>query len=833
MKKKCYGDSCIYITRPITADVECGAMALDTAGNTAVVGPAPGLDREKVPECLADGDQDGVPNCFDNCPQAANPGQEDGDQDGVGDACDQCDAYKACEGLPGPGFDHLEVRDCSGHWHVAEPTSYYQTYYDRVCEDGCGCSDPDALDFFQQGTTYREQFDEASVAINIETQPPTFGKCTSRSVCEAAAVDTCVEAPSGPGTGIGPLELPELPHLAESPLFPGSTSSDTLWEYVCTAQGVEPPVEVKCPFGCTNGACTCPDTDGGWDCYNKGTISGQTDYCDQTTGELIEYTCDAAVAWAGWVVGCPFGCQDGACVCKDSDGGKNYDVKGTMGTEEDKCTATQDLLEWYPKLEGGDCTAESETHTCEGRCEDGACSAATCHDGIKNQGEQDIDCGGPCTGAEHDCAKTKGNIRITGFLRYQEGGPDQDQSLPYYWKPIRGAPVRLTHYYDDWFQDPVVLTDSEGRFEFVVPPRGGRSFALIVDSDNYAAGVEKDYDVCNEYVWWTSKSAFRLGQTIDRPVYDVSRDWLGHDYLKIGADADIDFIGYSKGGSFWCACLCDNDKRKLNGGSAYFNIAETMLIEREYADQHRVEDDSIGQVDVAYPDSGPFDPGNPWAFPFVGEIYLPDGSGFTDETILHEYAHHLSEEISENDWALAVHVPCDEIDKFYIDPVEFAWFEGFAEYMSAFLTAKLPNSDPNSQSYLSTDRQDYPFMETPDCATKWGRHLDAGVEGAVAAVLWDLWDDLSYSSHSIPEDWDTLDTYDYAIFNIFDKELDHVADAPDLCEFVDAFKSRFPSQEKALMDTIAATFTFQPLMCSAGMCHCSLPRDWNEDGVEP
>lgn len=35
-----------------------------------------------------DGDGDGIPDCSDNCPLVANPGQQDGNQDGEGDACD-------------------------------------------------------------------------------------------------------------------------------------------------------------------------------------------------------------------------------------------------------------------------------------------------------------------------------------------------------------------------------------------------------------------------------------------------------------------------------------------------------------------------------------------------------------------------------------------------------------------------------------------------------------------------------------------------------------------------------------------------------------------------
>lgn len=42
------------------------------------------------PAYQADADGDGRVDAVDNCPQAANPGQQDGDGDAVGDACDNC-----------------------------------------------------------------------------------------------------------------------------------------------------------------------------------------------------------------------------------------------------------------------------------------------------------------------------------------------------------------------------------------------------------------------------------------------------------------------------------------------------------------------------------------------------------------------------------------------------------------------------------------------------------------------------------------------------------------------------------------------------------------------
>jgi hypothetical protein len=56
------------------------------------------------PAGCSDGDADGAPDTFDNCPFTANPAQEDADNDGLGDACDA-----TSQGDVPAGVDHLET----------------------------------------------------------------------------------------------------------------------------------------------------------------------------------------------------------------------------------------------------------------------------------------------------------------------------------------------------------------------------------------------------------------------------------------------------------------------------------------------------------------------------------------------------------------------------------------------------------------------------------------------------------------------------------------------------------------------------------------------------
>jgi len=183
------------------------------------------------------------------------------------------------------------------------------------------------------------------------------------------------------------------------------SDSSKLVEYFCNSDKTQSGETYTCPNGCSNGACvsaatnttnqtgiSCSDSDGGKDYYIKGnTISSNSpnhvDYCNGQS--VAEYFCIVngfaiVNGISSEYYSCPNGCSNGACVsttttnqttCTDSDGGKNYNVKGarTYGsyTYSDYCngdgTAVVELF----------CGPDAEIYTCPNGCSDGACVSTT------------------------------------------------------------------------------------------------------------------------------------------------------------------------------------------------------------------------------------------------------------------------------------------------------------------------------------------------------------------------------------------------------------------------------------------------------------------------
>jgi hypothetical protein len=382
-KRTCFGEECSYTTPPVEEDPEFGVVVVDLLFNVEILGVA----WFTPPAYSLDYDDDGVFDTFDNCPIIHNPDQEDWDLDGVGNVCDECDAEFACQSI---GYEHaydrqLAYRDCDGEqamWNgewaqsygwVPEGELYHEVLYDSISDGGCGCTDSDGLDYYNEGEVFYESVRAEEGCVRIRQYQDYSCECDSQSICKSHP-DTCTDAT----------------HLKE-------------WS--CTGQGPEDSI-IECPFGCADGACVCPDTDGGKNYYARGIIDGNTDWIDYCIdpSDLNEYYCASLVsdgdAVGQQVIHCPYGCENGACVCSDSDGGRNYDVKGIMGTNEDYCRDSRTLMEYYAELGPEGCEIGPEEHTCEGLCNGGTCVSPTCDDGVQNRDETGVDCGGsycpPC-----------------------------------------------------------------------------------------------------------------------------------------------------------------------------------------------------------------------------------------------------------------------------------------------------------------------------------------------------------------------------------------------------------------------------------------------------
>lgn len=231
-----------------------------------------------------------------------------------------CDAYLVCLPLGGhvPASPGYSCFGASGGFY-RDGISYYNHFYDLVSENGCGCKDEDGgLNYFDKGMVYVEKVDVTVLGRGMPSRGG--GNCRSQSECEYFGEDACV-------------------------------NSTHLKEYYCDSHGVG-NYTIRCPAGCSNGACICPDTDGGENYYVRGSVAGMRDYCLDST-MLREYTCDidsnGNIIAKGKDVACPYGCNalNGVCVCRDSDGGINYEERGRIGTYEDYCSDSRTLVEYY------------------------------------------------------------------------------------------------------------------------------------------------------------------------------------------------------------------------------------------------------------------------------------------------------------------------------------------------------------------------------------------------------------------------------------------------------------------------------------------------------
>lgn len=137
---------------------------------------------------------------------------------------------------------------------------------------------------------------------------------------------------------------------------------------------------------------TCSDTDGGVNYRSVGTVSGDfngrwyshTDTCDGSV--LYENSCNNGEAVQQSYM-CPDGCWEGRCkdaanhpdplgTCRDSDGGRRFNLRGTVTTQYNgRITSHTDVCDGRMLFEN-ECVgnhAEQLSYTCPYGCQNGAC----------------------------------------------------------------------------------------------------------------------------------------------------------------------------------------------------------------------------------------------------------------------------------------------------------------------------------------------------------------------------------------------------------------------------------------------------------------------------
>jgi len=368
---------------------------------------------------VQDSDQDGISDEDDNCPQKYNPEQADDDGDGIGNACDSCDDRDS---------DEDGIKNCLDAC-PNEP----ETYNGYEDEDGC----PDEAPLV----------DTAPPVVSVHHSPasPTFVSNITFNVIVTDDTNVTKVVIYVNGRASFKCEPPEyfwkddywqctwyagrfpagvLTYRAEAFDSAGHKGVSDEKNMNVTGFGSEILDEIYEGFSFVTEGPIMQEALGDGD--GDGVLNFE-DMCPDTPERLKEYVY-----------------EDG-CICHDSDGGDNpfergvityRDALGGEHTYEDHCgTISTDLLvEYYCNpdelgaIQGDDYVVRRSdrsipycprNHKCvQGRCvplpsaTPTICFSrepvtnrlrGTCHDGIQNQDEEGVDCGGRCPPCNTKC----------------------------------------------------------------------------------------------------------------------------------------------------------------------------------------------------------------------------------------------------------------------------------------------------------------------------------------------------------------------------------------------------------------------------------------------
>jgi hypothetical protein len=279
-----------------------------------------------------------------------------------------------------------------------------------------------------EGQSLESNFDHLADPIQICPlcpELPGLGECIEQ-ICTGPSAPDYYERGSADiscvyeNVAMMPVEFEiSIPQLLGEPEPEGDyvdhcDSLTELVEYYCQGTGGLREIHYECSVGCEAGACIpCEETDNGFNIPEKGWILndpfGREETCISTKQQL-EYYC-IGNELREHVEDCEI-CLEGVChECEDSDGGVNPFLQGTtvFGTQDSCLTPpagweAQTLREYFTWMDGGVCQETYILVDCPNGCNEaeGICNP-TCTDGIQNQNETGIDCGGECPASCINC----------------------------------------------------------------------------------------------------------------------------------------------------------------------------------------------------------------------------------------------------------------------------------------------------------------------------------------------------------------------------------------------------------------------------------------------
>lgn len=221
-------------------------------------------------------------------------------------------------------------------------------------------------------------------------------------------------------------------------------------------------------------------------------------------------------------------------------------------------------------------------------------------------------------------------------------------------------------------------TDSRGEFSVPVLLRDGHNFSISLEVNNVAVHVMADTDGANEFYEkevWSGNAGHSGDVAVGQITILVNPPPVG---LAIGAYETIEVTERA----FDAESIMVSFAGALNINSIILGVREDIIAHRGL----RPDTDTIGPVSLEYCDEA-------WNS-FFADIVLTCASmngakhldgldyGFVDQTIAHEYTHHLQYEIGTSDFHSGRHRSCEEIDSGVWNDPEFAWSEGFADFIS-------------------------------------------------------------------------------------------------------------------------------------------------------